>query len=106
MPISIYDYVERLRNYGHFDMSFVIAHIYIDRLRAAPDFEVTPFNVHRIILVCTMIAEKYYHDIVYLNTFYARVGGVGLKELNCFEVILLNKLNWRMGVSAVGTQQL
>jgi hypothetical protein len=99
-PVSVYGYVKRLRDFARFDMSFVVALIYIDRLQTAPDFELTDLNVHRIILVCTMIAEKYFHDVVYLNSLYAHVGGVGLKELNCFEAILLKKLNWRMGVSA------
>lgn len=39
------------------------------------------------------------NDDVYVNTYYASVGGVSLRELNRLEAILLNTLMWQMGVS-------
>jgi hypothetical protein len=98
--ISIYDYLERLRRYAHFDSSVVVALIYIDRiLENDPTFAVTYVNVHRLILTCTTVAEKYINDIPYINTFYATVGGVHLKDLNRLEITLLNALMWRLDVS-------
>jgi hypothetical protein len=89
-----------MRLYGRFDTSFVFALIYIDRLLAADsNFAVTDMNVHRLILTCTIVAEKYINDIYYDNKYYASVGGVHVAELNSLEVTLLFALMWRLGVS-------
>jgi hypothetical protein len=98
--ISIHDYVERLKKFGHFDTALVVALVYMDRLIAAdPNFAVTYRNVHRLLLTCATVAEKYYNDIYYCNTYYANVGGIGLPELNRLEVTLLYALMWRLKVS-------
>jgi hypothetical protein len=98
--ISISDYLQRLKKFAHFDTAFVIALIYIDRLLAADsNFAVTQRNVHRLLIACTTVAEKYFSDVFYSNTYYASVGGVCLEELNQLEVTLLCALMWRLGVS-------
>jgi hypothetical protein len=98
--ISLSKYLERLKNLGHLDTSFLVALIYIDRISAADsNFAVTERNVHRLFLTCTVVAEKFMNDDVYVNTYYASVGGVSLRELNRLEAILLNTLMWQMGVS-------
>jgi hypothetical protein len=99
-PISVYDYLDRLRQYGGFETSFVIALIYIDRLLAAdPNFVLTYRNIHRLLLTCTVVAEKYINDTYYDNRYYGSVGGVCIAEMNYLEVILINALKWRLGVS-------
>jgi hypothetical protein len=100
-PISLFKYFERLKNLGRCcDASFLIALIYIDRIRAEDsNFALTERNVHRLFLTCTIVAEKYMNDDVYVNTYYAGVGGVCVRELNRLEAILLNVLGWRLGVS-------
>jgi hypothetical protein len=98
--ISVQDYLERLKRFGHFDTAFVVALIYIDRLIAADcNFSVTSRNVHRLLITCTTVAEKYYNDTYYCNTYYANVGGVCLTELNRLEITILYVLMWRLRVS-------
>jgi hypothetical protein len=99
--ISLYDYLKRLGAYTKCDRSLVLALIYIDRVLAADsNFAVTRLNVHRLLLTCTTIAEKYINDVPFVNMHYAAYGGVGLEELNGLEVMLLYILKWRLGVSA------
>jgi hypothetical protein len=98
--VSLYNYMDRLKKYTHCDTAFIVALIYIDRISAEdPNFVLAPKNVHRLLLTCTTLAEKYINDVPYINTFYANVGGISLEELNRLEVILLNALMWRLGVS-------
>jgi hypothetical protein len=98
--ISLLKYTERLKNLGHCHTSFLIALIYIDRILAADsNFALTKRNVHRLFLTCTIVAEKFMNDDVYVNSHYAAVGGVCLREMNRLEIIVLHTLMWRLGVS-------
>jgi hypothetical protein len=98
--ISLIKYVERLKTLGHCETSFLIALIYIDRIFAADsNFALTERNVHRLFFACTIVAEKFMNDDVYVNTYYAGVGGVSLREMNNLEAILLTALMWRLRVS-------
>jgi hypothetical protein len=98
--ISMYDYLERLRAFAKSETSIVVALIYIDRILAAdPNFTVTDINVHRMLLTCMTVAEKYSNDIPYVNSHYAMTGGVGLQELNVLEKMLFYVLKWRLSVS-------
>jgi hypothetical protein len=98
--ICLYDYLERLKAFSKSDTSLVVALIYIDRiLEADSNFVLTNLNVHRLLLTCTTVAEKYLNDIPYVNTHYATFGGVSLEELNRLEVLLLYGLKWRLRVS-------
>jgi len=98
--IGVCDYVERLKKFGHFDSALVVGLIYLDRLLAADsNFAVTPHNIHRLLIVCTTVAEKYHNDSFYGNTYYASVGGLQVEELNRLEVIMLYSLMWRLDAS-------
>jgi hypothetical protein len=44
------------------------------------------------------LAIKYNEDDFYDNTFYSRVGGVSLQELNRFEFDFLTMCNFEMAV--------
>jgi hypothetical protein len=52
-----------------------------------------------------MVAAKFFDDVYYSNGYYARVGGVRLKEMNLLEVRLLDLLQWRLFVSPMEYQQ-
>jgi hypothetical protein len=99
-PISLYDYTERLVKYAHFDKSPVLALIYMERLLAADsNFAISFRNVHRLLITCMTVAEKYLNDQPYVNSYYASVGGLRLEELNRLEAILARALAWRLGAS-------
>ncbi|KAK3263423.1 hypothetical protein CYMTET_27770 [Cymbomonas tetramitiformis] len=62
------------------------------------DFVLTPLSMHRLLLVCTMVAAKFCDDRHYSNALYSKVGGVEVKELNHLELTVLSVLGFRMCV--------
>lgn len=100
--VSIEAYVRRLHK--HFlcsDVCFVIALVYIDRLlrpntRIGP---LSPRNTHLIVLASLLIATKFMEDVFYSNGYYAKCGGVSLKELNKLERVILKKIGFGVYVS-------
>ena len=55
-------------------------------------FMVDSFNVHRLIIAGVTVASKFFSDVFYTNSRYAKVGGLPLTELNALELqfLLLN----------------
>lgn len=80
--------------------SLVISMIYVDRIcQRNPDFVLTRTNVHRVCMVAVLAATKVVEDCPCANSFWARVGGVSLKELNDLERQLMSKIGWNLTVS-------
>ena len=78
---------------------FVIALIYIERLlQAHPTFVITWRNVHRLVLVATMVASKMLDDHYCRNEFYADAAGVTKAELNDMELQLCFLLDFFVAV--------
>ena len=82
--ISLYDYFNRIYKYVECsDVCYVTAFIYIDRaIQNEPSFFPTQKNIHRLVLGAVILAIKYNDDIYADNQFYAKVGGISLKEIN------------------------
>jgi hypothetical protein len=55
-------------------------------------FCVDSFNVHRLVIAGLTVASKFFSDVFYTNSRYAKVGGLPLHELNQLELqfLLLN----------------
>ncbi|KAI3329093.1 cyclin-domain-containing protein [Xylariaceae sp. AK1471] len=55
-------------------------------------FVVDSFNIHRLIIAGVTCASKFFSDVFYTNSRYAKVGGLPLAELNHLELqfLLLN----------------
>ncbi|KAI2636051.1 cyclin-domain-containing protein [Xylaria nigripes] len=55
-------------------------------------FVVDSFNIHRLIIAGVTCASKFFSDVFYTNSRYAKVGGLPLTELNHLELqfLLLN----------------
>lgn len=84
--ISIYDYLLRILNYSKIDKStLIISLIYIDKICHKKDIILTKYNIHRILFSSILVAIKYNEDKIYDNSFYSRVAGISLKELNALE---------------------
>lgn len=100
-PISIQDYVKRLRKYFVCSSEcFVVALVYIDRVGKNNDsMAVCDVTVHRLLMIALMIAAKFHDDKYYNNGYYAKVGGMTLREANILEVVMLKELKWRLVVS-------
>eukprot|EP00742_Colponemidia_sp_Colp-10_P005473 GILJ01005848.1.p1 GENE.GILJ01005848.1~~GILJ01005848.1.p1 ORF type:complete len:180 (+),score=23.07 GILJ01005848.1:84-623(+) len=98
--ISLHSYAVRLGQYmGCTREVFILAAVYIERLIACnPEFMLTSANVHRVLLAAVVVAAKFHDDQFFNNAFYAKVGGVTLKELNGLETELLTYLGWTLVV--------
>ncbi|KAI0972711.1 cyclin-domain-containing protein [Xylaria arbuscula] len=59
---------------------------------SATYFVVDSFNIHRLIIAGVTCASKFFSDVFYTNSRYAKVGGLPLAELNHLELqfLLLN----------------
>lgn len=57
------------------------------------------YNVHRLIISAITVASKFFSDIFYKNSRYAKVGGLPLEELNHLEIQFLLLTNFNLMVS-------
>jgi len=100
--MTIGDYFLRMQQY--FDCSnecYVIAFVYIDRLaKRQPSMMVDNLSCHRLFFVSTVIALKFQDDDYHDNAYYAKVGGLSLKELNRLEREFVRMLDWSLHVDA------
>lgn len=94
--------VERLHKHaGCSGACYVLATAYIDRFLTSHKqaFALSALNVHRLVLVSVVVAAKFLDDKRCLNSYYARLGGVALEELNYLETQFLQLLGWNVYVS-------
>lgn len=61
-------------------------------------FVVDSFNIHRLIIAGVTCASKFFSDIFYTNSRYAKVGGLPLPELNHLELQFLLLNDFRLSV--------
>lgn len=91
--ISIAEYLDRLTKYAPInDELLVVSLIYLDRLNV----QVNAHNIHRLLLTSILVAVKFYSDIFYSNSYFARVGGVPAPEINELERLFLCELNFSL----------
>lgn len=98
--MTIKDYLQRIHKYFQCtDECYVIALVYIDRVgKIDPAMTVCELNVHRLLVLCVMLAAKFHDDVYYSNSYYSKVGGLSLKEVNALEAKFLKMLDWRVNV--------
>ncbi|KAF4977868.1 hypothetical protein FZEAL_5664 [Fusarium zealandicum] len=61
-------------------------------------FVVDSFNIHRLIISGVTCASKFFSDVFYTNSRYAKVGGLPLVELNHLELQFLLLNDFRLAV--------
>jgi len=98
--MSVKDYLARIHKYFVCsDECYVLALIYIDRLgKIDPAMTVCNLSVHRLLVIAVMVAAKFHDDIYYSNNYYAKVGGLTLKEVNALEAKMLTLVDWHVYV--------
>ncbi|ORY66588.1 cyclin-domain-containing protein [Pseudomassariella vexata] len=62
-------------------------------------FVVDSFNIHRLIIAGVTCASKFFSDVFYTNSRYAKVGGLPLAELNHLELQFLLLNDFRLSVA-------
>ena len=100
MPaISLSEYIERLSCYGSLSYETLIcALIYIDRYILAKKISLTPHEMHRIVLVASVLSMKFHFDHYFDNKCYAKVGGITLEELNDLERDFLDSIDYKLNI--------
>ncbi|CAD8092441.1 unnamed protein product [Paramecium sonneborni] len=99
--ISIQSYIQRIAKYTHCNsVCFVFALIYLDKVQEMhQNLILNSHCIHRyelVILLSIMVAIKYYDDEYFKNEYYAKVGGLSLKEINQLEMEFLDLLNYEL----------
>ncbi|MCJ1474596.1 hypothetical protein MMC13_003255 [Lambiella insularis] len=61
-------------------------------------FVVDSFNIHRLVIAGVTCASKFFSDVFYTNSRYAKVGGLPLIELNHLELQFLLLNDFRLSV--------
>lgn len=61
-------------------------------------FVMDSYNIHRLIIAGIAVSSKFFSDVFYKNTRYARVGGLPLDELNHIEIQFLLLTDFKLMV--------
>eukprot|EP00826_Nyctotherus_ovalis_P057815 TRINITY_DN7915_c0_g2_i7.p1 TRINITY_DN7915_c0_g2~~TRINITY_DN7915_c0_g2_i7.p1 ORF type:complete len:170 (-),score=28.18 TRINITY_DN7915_c0_g2_i7:3-512(-) len=98
--ISISEFLERFAVYLKTEPStFAAAYILIDRLiKRTPGSQLTPLNVHRLLVTSITITEKAFNDFYWRNADYAIVGAITNEELNLLESEFLKGIEYDLRV--------
>jgi Cyclin len=101
--ISVPEYLHRIVRYSSLEKPSLLAAVYyIDLLsRRYPAFTLSSLTVHRFLITAITIASKGLCDAFCTNTHYAKVGGIGVAELNMLELEFLKKVDWKIVPEAV-----
>jgi hypothetical protein len=54
--------------------------------------------MYRLLLVGTILANKFYEDRLYTNAYYAKVGGIPISELNALEHLFLRYIEFQLTI--------
>jgi len=98
--VSISDYLARIVKYTPCSAEcYLLSIIFIDRVVQNHQIRVNSYNVHRLLLIATVMAAKLLDDTTVNNKYYSHVGGIPIKELNSLECKLLGLMNYDLNVS-------
>ncbi|EMD40981.1 hypothetical protein CERSUDRAFT_111554 [Gelatoporia subvermispora B] len=84
---------------------FVSLLVYFDRMgklakeACGRTFPIDYYNIHRLIIAGVTVASKFFSDVFYTNSRYAKVGGLPLPELNTLELQFLLLNDFRLRIS-------
>lgn len=119
--ISIHAYLVRILKYcPTTNEVFLSLLVYFDRMsrqsnsklsrissknEPTPLFVIDSYNIHRLIIAGITVASKFFSDIFYTNSRYAKVGGLPLSELNHLELQFLLMNDFRLMIPLKEMQQ-
>ncbi|KAK9238367.1 cyclin-domain-containing protein [Lipomyces kononenkoae] len=61
-------------------------------------FVMDSYNIHRLVIAGVTVASKFFSDVFYKNSRYAKVGGLPLEELNHLELQFLLLSDFRLAI--------
>lgn len=69
-------------------------------------FQVSCYNIHRLLLTALLVTAKYADDAFHNNRLFSSLGGITLREINQLEAEFLHLLDYRMGVELAAFQRM
>ncbi|KAA8917766.1 hypothetical protein TRICI_000074 [Trichomonascus ciferrii] len=106
--ISLHAYLSRILKYcPTTNEVFISLLVYFDRIAQRANsktntsqmFVMDSYNIHRLIIAGVTVASKFFSDVFYKNSRYAKVGGLPAEELNHLELQFLLLTNFRLMIS-------
>ena len=98
--ITINDYIDRLLKYSKVSEEiFILVLIYIDLLNRKYKINLNYNNIHKLILASFIVTVKFHEDEHYSLKYYAKLGGISLKEIINLEYVFLTLLDFRLYIS-------
>ena len=96
---SIEIYILRLLKFFNTQEStFVIALIYLKRMKKRHKIVINSKNFHKLFLMSLTTATKFNEDQVFQNSYYSLVGGIDLQEFNFLEMKFLELMEYSLFV--------
>ena len=97
--IRIEEYIVRLVKYSKIDKStLIITYIYIKRFILKEDYLISFNNIFRLIISCLILAIKFNENKTYKNSYYAKIGGLDVNDLNNLEYNIFSRLNFQLRI--------
>ena len=99
--ISLSQYLDRVLKYCPLSRAaLIVSMVYLCRLstKCGEQF-INPHTVHRQLMTSIVVASKFCDDFFETNSFYARVGGISLEEMNSLELEFLARMNFDLVIS-------
>ncbi|PFH50343.1 hypothetical protein AMATHDRAFT_4079 [Amanita thiersii Skay4041] len=110
--ISLEAYLLRILKYcPTTNQVFLSLLVYFDRMAkltadaTARTFVIDSYNIHRLVIAGVTVASKFFSDVFYTNSRYAKVGGLPLTELNQLELQFLLLNDFRLVISSAEMQR-
>ena len=78
--------------------TLILTYIYIKRFIKKENYIISFRNIFRLIMSCAILAIKFNENKVYKNSFYAKVGGFDVDDLNNLEYNIFSRLDFNLRV--------
>mmetsp|Transcript_12808 Transcript_12808/g.21880 ORF Transcript_12808/g.21880 Transcript_12808/m.21880 type:complete len:176 (+) Transcript_12808:29-556(+) len=104
--VGIQQYLCRFLQYARANEEQLVSSlIYLERFLENSESSLDVLSVHRLALIALVTACKYTNDNPYNNSFYARIGGLPVPELNSLELVFLSSLQFELYIHPKTYQQ-
>lgn len=98
--LTIENFLYRIMKYSQMEKStLIIAFIYILHLIEKENYFICKNNIYRIILASCLIASKFNEENQYKNSYFGKIGGLNLNDINYLEYTFISKINFEIFVS-------
>ncbi|KAJ1678747.1 cyclin-like protein interacting with PHO85, partial [Spiromyces aspiralis] len=110
--IDLYSYLHRILKYCPCQNEvFLSLVVYFRRIidscrRKAIAFSLDAYSIHRLIISGVTIASKWFSDVFFTNTRYAKVGGLHVTELNVLEIQFLSLIDFNAAIPIAELQEI